>query len=74
MTRDSPMAVDISSDDSCSAGDDDGDHSNKRPRHDGAIDKPFIELTYEGIFVLYLLIPRICLVEYPCTLTDFQLD
>lgn len=52
MTRDSPMAVDISSDDSCSAGDDDGDRSNKRPRHNGAIDKPFRELTFEGIFCI----------------------
>lgn len=56
MTRDPSMAVDISSDDSCSADDDDGDRSNKRPRHNGTIDKPFQELTFEGIFVLYLLI------------------
>lgn len=56
MRRDSPMAVDISSDDSCSSGDYDGDGSNKRPRPNGAIDTPFRELTSEGIFVLYLLI------------------
>lgn len=45
------MAVDISSDDSCSAGDDTGDRSNKRSRHDGAIDKPFRELTCEGTII-----------------------
>ncbi|KAL1826491.1 hypothetical protein ACET3Z_004903 [Daucus carota] len=51
MTRNSPMAVDISSDDSCSATDDDECRSSKRPRPNGAIDQPSRELTFEGTVV-----------------------
>lgn len=54
------MAVDISSDDSCSATDDDECRSSKRPRPNGAIDQPSRELTFEGISVLCFVIFRRC--------------